>query len=78
VGVNLATGYQLNEWLQPEVELNYVHSGGGATVEATSITAGFVICPWHNATLLLGVQRTVAGVNTDAVTRGTVGLQVKF
>ena len=75
-GFNVALGYQLNDWLQPELELNYAHDflSGGSDSDTIALTGGFIICLSENMRLDVGVQRVMAGRNTDAGTSAIVAL----
>ncbi len=75
-GANAALGYQVWSWLQPEVELNYVRTSP-FDIESLAVTGGLVITPAPNLTLLVGVQQTIEGRNTDRVTRKIASVQWK-
>jgi len=77
LGFNAAAGWQATDWLQPSVEVNLVRTDP-TDVQSIALTGGFVIQPADNIVLLLGVQRVLLGRNTDQVTRGTFGFQIKF
>ncbi len=67
---NLAVGYHLARWLQPELELNY-QATLGATAHVVAVTAGLVV-PWGaGQRVITAVQQTVAAWNT-APTTGAV------
>ncbi|HEY3321809.1 MAG TPA: transporter [Planctomycetota bacterium] len=77
---NLATGFQVLKWLQPEVELNYrnitVRRGSGAEVLAA--TAGLVMPLNQGLRIMAGVQQALTGRNQDQVTRGQLSIQLSW
>jgi len=70
---NLAVGYQLCDWLQPEVELNYAHDfmEGGQDSDSVAATAGLVMPLSDRWRVSVGVQQAIAGRNAD---RGTCAM----
>jgi len=70
---NLAVGYQLYDWLQPEVELNYAHDfvHKGHDSDLLAVTAGLVMPLSDRWRASVGVQQAIAGRNAD---RGTTGM----
>ena len=79
LGTNLALGYQLDDWLQPSIELNYLHvSPLSQDYETLSGTAGFLIQPQENWTLYFGYPRTLAARNSDFYGSFLVGSSVSF
>lgn len=70
VTADAALGYQVAGWLKPEVELNYEHEflSGESEAEAYYGTAGLIITPRSGLLIGVGVQRALAGRNTDKST----------
>ena len=67
LGANVAAGYQVLDWLQPEIEFNYEHEfvddAPGADVYA--VTGGAILNLGEHFFLLAGVQQALAGRNVD-------------
>lgn len=67
---DLACGWQVLDWLQPEVEIHHLReqtAHGAAAADATSLTAG-VQCMVGETRFGLGVDQVVAGHATDRTT----------
>ena len=71
---NLAIGYHIRPWFQPEVELNYAHDfiDAGQDADVLAVTYGVVLLPSEKWRIGLGFQDAVAGRNTDDTTTGHV------
>jgi len=80
LGANVAVGYQLLDWLQPEVELNYarefIKRAGDA--QDLAVTAGLVMPINERWRVNLGVQQSVWGKNTDKATAFVLGVKLAF
>jgi len=70
---NVALGYQVYAWLQPEIELNYAHDfvRGDHDADALAVTAGLIMPLGESWRLDVGVQKSIAGRNSD---RGMAGI----
>ena len=70
---NVAVGYQVCTWLQPEIELNYAHEfvSGGDDADELAVTAGLIMPLGDTWRMDIGIQQSVAGRNSD---RGTTGI----
>ena len=70
--VNVAAGYQLLRWLQPEVELIYLHDfgGHGQTANLASVVLGAVMPFGEHVRGEIGVQQDVFGSNKVQTTSG--------
>jgi hypothetical protein len=77
---NLAAGYQILEWLQPEVELNYSrkYANGEADESALAVTAGLVMPINDCLRVNLGVQQAVWGENADKATAAMLAVKLGF
>jgi hypothetical protein len=76
---NVALGYQLNGWLQPEVELNYEHEfHHGHDADSLAATAGLIVCLTESVRLDIGVQRSIAGRNADHGSAAAAALTFAF
>lgn len=75
---NLALGYQILPWLQPEVELNYSHDylADENDAQVLAVTAGFIMPISETLRLNVGVQQGLWGENADKAT--TILTAVKF
>lgn len=80
VNVNMALGYQLTGWLQPEVELNYGKNffDQAADEEFLAATIGAIMNLAPSARLDVGVQRVFYGENTNRSTVASMNLSVTF
>jgi len=69
---NFAVGYQVLRWLQPEVELIYLHDfgGHGQTANLASVVLGFVMPLGNHVRVETGVQQDVFGSNKPQTTSG--------
>ena len=78
LNIDLALGYQILPWLQPEVELNYSHDylKGEDDTQALAITAGLVMPINETLRVNIGVQQSVWGEN--AIKATTVCGSVRF
>lgn len=70
--VNFAVGYQVLRWLQPEIELVYLHDfgGHGQTANLMSVVLGAILPLGDHMRLELGVQQDVFGSNKVQTTSG--------
>ncbi len=77
---DLAGGYQILPWLQPELELNYNRNflALGHDPESLAVTAGFVMPVTSSLRIKTGVQQSVWGRNTDKTTTVALAVQVAF
>jgi hypothetical protein len=67
----LAVGYHVRHWLQPELELNY-QASFGADAHAVAVTVGVVV-PWGGGhRIVAAVQQGVFGWNTPPTTGGVL------
>lgn len=75
---DIALGYQVLPWLQPEVELNYIHDylENTADAQALAATLGLIMPINELLRVNLGVQQGLWGENTYKAT--TVVMAVKF
>jgi hypothetical protein len=69
---NIAVGYQLLRWLQPEMEVIYSHDfgGHGTTANLASVVLGFIMPLNEHWRFELGVQQDVLGSNKNQTTSG--------
>ena len=69
---NIAVGYQVLRWLQPEVELIYSHDFGehGRTANLASVVFGFIMPFGDHVRFETGVQQDVFGSNKVQTTSG--------
>ena len=63
---NLAVGYHLRRWLQPELEVNY-QATLGPPAHVLALTAG-VVLPWGEHRIVVAAQQTVATWNAASTT----------
>ncbi len=77
---DLASGYQLLPWLQPELELNYCHDFVSAAddSEVLAVTAGMVMPINQHLRVNAGIQQAFWGSNTDKTTVFSVAAKVAF
>ena len=77
---NLAAGYQLLRWLQPEAELNYSRAfdHGEADESALDVTAGLVMPLNDCLRVNLGLQQAVWGENTEKITTALLAVKAGF
>ncbi|MDR2550251.1 MAG: transporter [Desulfobulbus sp.] len=77
---DLAVGYQVFHWLQPEVELNYSHDylEGEDDAQTLAVTAGLLMP--YNATwrVNIGVQQGIWGENADKATKVLTAVKFAF
>ena len=75
---DLALGYQVTSWLQPEIELNYNHDliANEDDAQVLAVTAGLVMPFNETLRVNVGVQQGVWGENVDKTT--TLVTTVKF
>lgn len=80
VNVNIALGYQLAGWLQPEVELNYGKNffDQAADQEFLAATIGAIMNLSPSVRLDVGVQQVFYGENTYRSTVASMNLSVTF
>jgi hypothetical protein len=78
VSANGALGYQITPLLQPEIELSYAREreGGEHDARALAGTLGLVASPSERISFRLGVQRSLAGRNTDRSTTVLLSLDI--
>jgi len=75
---NAACGYQVNRWLQPEIELNY----GQLIVDDVdnpqilAATAGLIFSTSEHSALMAGVQQALAGRSANDLTAGVVTFRI--
>lgn len=69
---NFAIGYQVLQWLQPEIELVYLHDfgGHGQTANLASVVLGFIMPFGDHVRFETGVQQDVFGSNKVQTTSG--------
>lgn len=69
---NFAAGYQVLSWLQPEIELIYLHDfgGHGQTANLASVVLGFVMPFGDHVRGEIGAQQDVFGSNKVQTTSG--------
>ncbi|NLX18525.1 MAG: transporter [Desulfobulbus sp.] len=80
LNADLALGYQILPWLQPEVELNYSHDylKDESDAQVLAVTAGFVM-PINDTWLVnLGVQQDIWGQNIEKTTTWTTTVKIAF
>jgi len=77
---NLAAGYQVCNWLQPEAELNYKESfiDDGQSGDLLATTVGLIFPIGEHFMLKAGVQQGLTGRNADDATTGIVTAKVCF
>lgn len=77
---NLAVGWNALDWLLPVVELNYssLSPTHNDPIENLAVTAGVILKPEDDLSFTLGVQKAVAGRNTETYTGFTLGTSVNF
>ncbi len=70
--VNFAVGYQVFRWLQPEIELIYLHDFGehGQTANLASVVVGVIMPVNDHVRFETGVQQDVFGSNKVQTTAG--------
>jgi hypothetical protein len=74
--VNAAVGYQLREWLQPELELNYQHQASlGPDAQVLAVTAGVVAPFGAGHRVVAAVQQGVWGRNTVQTTAAVLSFK---
>ena len=69
---NLAVGYQVLQWLQPEIEAIYAHDFGrhGASANLVSMVLGVIMPVNDHLRFELGLQQDVFGSNKNQTTSG--------
>jgi hypothetical protein len=73
---NAAVGYQLTDWLQPELELNYTHQAAvGADAQVLAVTAGVVAPFGAGHRIVAAVQQGVWGSNTTQTTSAVLSFK---
>lgn len=77
---DVAVGYQVLPWLQPELELNYSHDflSDKESSEVLAVTAGLVMPINDRLRVNLGAQQGVWGRNNDKETTLTVACKLAF
>jgi hypothetical protein len=78
LNIDLALGYQILPWLQPELELNYSHDylADGHDAQTLAMTAGLVMPINETLRVNIGIQQGVWGENADKAT--SICAAVKF
>lgn len=78
LSADIAVGYQLKSWLQPEVELNYSREllANEDDAQVLALTAGLIMPLNETLRVNVGVQQGIWGENADKAT--TVVTAVKF
>ncbi|MCU0691742.1 MAG: hypothetical protein MUF54_10105, partial [Polyangiaceae bacterium] len=76
---NVAAGYHVLDWLQPEVELNYErHVSVGPDPEVLAVTMG-VVAPWGEGNrVTAGVQQAIWGRHASAFTGVSIAYKAAF
>jgi hypothetical protein len=76
---NLAGGYHVLAWLQPELELNYERDVSvGSDPEILAVTAG-AVAPWGKGNRVsAGVQQAIWGRHTSAFTSASIAYKAAF
>lgn len=77
---DLAVGYQVLPWLQPEVELNYSHDlvEGADDAQVLAVTAGLVMPINESLRVNVGVQQGLWGENADKATTFVAAAKFAF
>jgi hypothetical protein len=77
---DVAVGYQVLPWLQPEIELNYGHDflTDEEDSDLLAITAGLVMPITDRLRINLGMQQGVWGQNTDKATTLCAAVKLAF
>lgn len=77
---DVAVGYQVLPWLQPEVELNWTHSflRGGGEPDSLAVTAGVLLPFGDRWRVQVGVQQEIFGRNTDITTALLAGILLRL
>lgn len=77
---DVAIGYQVLPWLQPEVELNYGHDflTDEEDSDVLAVTAGLVMPITDRLRVNLGMQQGVWGQNTDKATTLYAAVKLAF
>ena len=77
---DMAFGYQLTSWLQPEVELNYIHEyeSGESDADSLATTAGVIMNVADDWRVDLGAQQVFYGKNADLNTSLIVNISYTF
>ena len=68
VEMDVALGCEIREWLEPEVELNYLHDFSGGGSDDVAMTVGLILPLGDHFRAELGGQQAVLGRNTDQTT----------
>ena len=73
---NAAVGYQLLDWIQPEVEVNYAHDTVRAEPDADviAVTVGVILPIAEHWRIDAGVQQVVSARNADKSTSASIAL----
>jgi len=77
---DIAGGYQILAWLQPEVEVNYSHDfiAHNDDADVLAMTAGLVMPINEHLGVKAGIQQGLWGVNADKTTAGSLTLKFSF
>lgn len=77
---NIAVGYQVLDWLQPELELNYAWDvvRRDADSESLTVTAGLVMPFTETLCVTTGVQQGVWGRNCDRLTSYMICIKLAY
>ncbi|MCL2791369.1 MAG: transporter [Desulfobulbus sp.] len=80
LNIDLALGYHILSWLQPEVELNYSHDfmKDEHDAQTLAITAGLVMPFNETLRVMIGVQQGVWGENADKATALCAAVKFAF
>ncbi len=75
-----AVGYQVTDWLQPEIEVSFVHEfvRRDRDAETFALTGGVILNPADGWRVDLGVTQGVWGRNADRVTAFTAVVSRTF
>ena len=80
LNADLAVGYQLLSWLQPELELNYCHDivAHETDTDCVAATAGLVMPIGERLRVNMGVQQDLWGRGSDKTTSFLLAVKVTF
>ena len=80
LSIDLALGYQIVPWLQPELELNYSHDylADADHAQMLAMTAGLVMPINETLYVNIGVQQGVWGKNADKATSLCAAVKFAF
>jgi hypothetical protein len=77
---DIAGGYQILAWLQPEVEINYIRNflSVGGDQEVLAVTMGLVMPIDERLRIDTGLQQGVWGTNADRATTFSIAFKTAF